>query len=159
MKVIVEAFEKGLKFRNGRFVGVLEPGRHRAWRIFVKERIDRVDLRAQTLAIQGQEMMTADKVTLRLNVVAGFRIADPVAATMKVWRKTGTNFIAVESSPTTPERLPWRQYKPGEVILPFLARVEYGWAQEGGVGGGGHVWFLCLFGLSLRLGTSTLWST
>jgi regulator of protease activity HflC (stomatin/prohibitin superfamily) len=84
MKVIVEAWEKGLKFRNGRFLGIVEPGRHRVWRIFVRERIDKIDLRAQTLSVAGQEMMTADKVTLRLNVVAGYRIADPVAATMKV---------------------------------------------------------------------------
>lgn len=84
MKMIVEAWEKGLKYRNGRFVGLLEPGRYRVGRILARERIDKVDLRAQTFVIQGQEMMTADKVTLRLNVAVGYRVVDPVAAAMKV---------------------------------------------------------------------------
>ena len=74
--MIVEAYEKGLKFRDGRLVGVLDPGRYRVWRLFRKERIDKVDMRMRTMVLQGQEMMTADKVTLRLNVVLVARLAD-----------------------------------------------------------------------------------
>ena len=84
MKMTVEAFEKGLRFRNGRFVEVLEPGRYRVRRLFVQERIERVDLRQTTLVLQGQEMMTLDKVTLRLTSVATLRVKDPVAAILKV---------------------------------------------------------------------------
>ena len=84
MKMIVEAFEKGLRFRNGRFVEVLEPGRYRVRRLFVQERIETVDLRQTTLVLQGQEMMTLDKVTLRLTSVATLRVKDPVAAILKV---------------------------------------------------------------------------
>ncbi|MBI2930960.1 MAG: slipin family protein [Planctomycetes bacterium] len=84
MKVIVEAFEKGLKFRNGRFVTVLEPGRYRLAWLFAKERIEKVDLRIRTLVLQGQEMMTLDKVTIRLTVLAKMKVADPVAAVTKV---------------------------------------------------------------------------
>jgi hypothetical protein len=36
-----------------------------------------VDLRELTLDVQGQEIMTGDKVTLRLNAVATYRVADP----------------------------------------------------------------------------------
>ena len=39
-----------------------------------------VDLREQVLDISGQELMTADKVTLRLNAVTAFRVVDPVRA-------------------------------------------------------------------------------
>ena len=84
MKMIVEAFEKGLRFRNGRFVEVLEPGRYRVRRLFVRERIETVDLRQTTLVLQGQEMMTLDKVTLRLTSVVTLRVKDPVAAILKV---------------------------------------------------------------------------
>jgi regulator of protease activity HflC (stomatin/prohibitin superfamily) len=35
-----------------------------------------VDLRETMLDIGGQEIMTADKVTLRLNAVATYRVAD-----------------------------------------------------------------------------------
>lgn len=84
MKVIVEQHEKGLKFRNGRFVGLLEPGRYRVRRIFVKERIERIDLRIRTLILQGQEMMTLDKVTIRLTALVKMRVVDPLAAVTKV---------------------------------------------------------------------------
>ena len=84
MKMIVEAFEKGLRFRNGRFVEVLDPGRYRVRRLFVRERIETVDLRQTTLVLQGQEMMTLDKVTLRLTSVVTLRVKDPVAAILKV---------------------------------------------------------------------------
>jgi regulator of protease activity HflC (stomatin/prohibitin superfamily) len=83
MKVIVEAYEKGLKFRNGRFVGVLEPGRYRVRRLFVEERVEKIDLRDRVLTVAGQEMMTADKVTLRLNVVATWRVVDPAVAVLR----------------------------------------------------------------------------
>ena len=84
MMMIVEAYEKGLRFRNGRFVEVLDPGRYRIARFLVKERIEKVDLRLRTLVLNGQEMMTLDKVTLRLTSLVSLRVKDPVAATLKV---------------------------------------------------------------------------
>jgi len=84
MKITVQAWEKGLKFRNGRFVGVLEPGRYRLARWLAKDEILKIDLRFQTLTIQGQEILTADKITVRLTVLAKYRVVDPVAAQMKV---------------------------------------------------------------------------
>jgi len=84
MKMIVEAYEKGLRFRNGRFVGVLEPGRYRLARLFAKEEIRKVDLRLRTMILQGQEMLTLDKVTVRMTMLAKLRVADPVAALLKV---------------------------------------------------------------------------
>ena len=96
MKVIIEAWEKGLKFRNGRFVEVLEPGLHRIHRMFVQERVDRIDMREKTMNVAGQEMMTADKVTLRLNVVARFKVADPVAAVLKTEDYTSQLYVDVQ---------------------------------------------------------------
>jgi len=84
MKMIVEAFEKGLRFRDGRFIGVLEPGRYRVARIFVKEEIRKVDLRLRTMILQGQEILTLDKVTIRVTMLAKMRVTDPVAALLKV---------------------------------------------------------------------------
>ena len=43
-----------------------------------------VDLRERVADVAGQEIMTADKVTLRLNLVVAWRITDPVAATTVV---------------------------------------------------------------------------
>jgi|SRR5436190_5961422 len=84
MKMIVEAYEKGLRFRNGRFMELLEPGRYRVARLFAKEEIKKVDVRLRTMILQGQEMLTLDKVSLRVTMLAKLRVADPVMAVLKV---------------------------------------------------------------------------
>ena len=84
MKVIVEAYEKGLKFRDGRFVGVLDPGRHRVRTLFARERIEKIDMRLRTMILQGQEVMTLDKVTIRLSALIQLKVKDPAAAVLKV---------------------------------------------------------------------------
>ena len=84
MKVIVEAYEKGLKFRDGKFVGVLDPGRHRVRTLFARERIEKIDMRLRTMILQGQEVMTLDKVTIRLSALIQLKVADPAAAVLKV---------------------------------------------------------------------------
>lgn len=84
VKTIVEAFEKGLKFRDGKFVALLDPGAYRLATIFAKEEIRKVDLRLRTMILQGQEIMTLDKVTLRITMLAKMKIVDPVTALLKV---------------------------------------------------------------------------
>ena len=84
MKTTVEAYEAGLRFRDGRFVEILPPGRYRVARFLVKEEIRKVDLRLRTLVLQGQEMLTLDKVTLRVTMLAKLRVVDPAAALLKV---------------------------------------------------------------------------
>jgi regulator of protease activity HflC (stomatin/prohibitin superfamily) len=84
MKITVEAYEKGLRFRDGRFVGVVGPGRYRLARFLAKEEIRTVDLRLRTIVLQGQEMLTLDQVTVRVTMLAKLRVADPEAALLKV---------------------------------------------------------------------------
>jgi len=84
MKTIVEAFEKGLKFRDGKFVALLDAGAYRLATIFAKEEIRKVDLRLRTMILQGQEIMTLDKVTLRITMLAKMKIVDPLTALLKV---------------------------------------------------------------------------
>jgi regulator of protease activity HflC (stomatin/prohibitin superfamily) len=67
-------------YRAGRFVRLLPPGRFRVWWAFRHESVTLVDTRWMALAINGQEMVTADKIGLRLNLVANYRVLDPVAA-------------------------------------------------------------------------------
>ena len=43
--------------------------------------IDQARLREQIADVSGQEILTADKVTLRINLVVAWRITDPVLAT------------------------------------------------------------------------------
>ena len=96
MKITVEAYEKGLKFRNGRLVEILGPGRYRVATIWAKERIAKVDLRVRMLVLQGQEIMTADKVTLRLTAMAKMKVIDPAAALLSVDDYAGQVYADVQ---------------------------------------------------------------
>ena len=55
---------------------VLGPGRHAAWTVRRKVTLSVIDLREKQLAVNGQEVMTRDHVSLRLNLVAAWRVAD-----------------------------------------------------------------------------------
>ncbi|NEO84253.1 MAG: slipin family protein [Spirulina sp. SIO3F2] len=70
----------GLFYENGAFRHILEPGLHAWWMCGRSLRTANIDLRLQTLEVAGQEILSKDKVPLRLNLTAGFRITDPVTA-------------------------------------------------------------------------------
>jgi len=89
MKITIEAWEKGLKFRDGQFAGILEPGRHRLASLLWKDRVTKVDVRAQVLIVQGQDVLTADKAQIRITVLAKYRIADTEKALLKVDQYVG----------------------------------------------------------------------
>jgi hypothetical protein len=59
--------EAGLLFYNGVFQRVLGGGQHFFWDYNVKVSVQTVDTRVQPLDISGQEILTADKVSLRVN--------------------------------------------------------------------------------------------
>ncbi len=76
----VEANEDAILYRDGQVAESLTPGRHAFWRGAQKLTWTKIDKREQTLDIAGQEIMTNDKVTLRLNLVLTFQVTDPLAA-------------------------------------------------------------------------------
>jgi len=67
----------GVLFLDGEFIETLPAGRYAFWRGVADARVVEVDLRETTIDVGGQEIMTADKVTLRLNAVVTYRVADP----------------------------------------------------------------------------------
>lgn len=73
---VIHPYERGLLYVDGKLEGVLEAGRYgihcdrRAVEVFM------VDMREQELQIAGQEVMTSDKVTLRMNLVVKYRVRD-----------------------------------------------------------------------------------
>jgi regulator of protease activity HflC (stomatin/prohibitin superfamily) len=56
----------------------LEPGRYFFWRGPIQVAVQKVDLRQQQLDMTGQEIMTEDKITLRLNFVCQYKVIDPL---------------------------------------------------------------------------------
>jgi regulator of protease activity HflC (stomatin/prohibitin superfamily) len=73
-----------LWFRDGAYQATLAPGAYAFWKGVGKLKISEVDLREQVLDISGQDIMTADKVTLRLNALVAYRITDPLRSVMEV---------------------------------------------------------------------------
>ena len=93
----VPAHAKGLLFVSERFVRVLAPGRVALWThpdavVTVKT----VDVRRQQVTLAAQELMTKDKVTLRLTLTAEYMIADVVKATLEVVDARDALYVAVQ---------------------------------------------------------------
>lgn len=72
----VEPGHAGLWFRNGAYQETLGPGIYAFWKNVATLKLYNADLREQTIDISGQEIMTSDKVTLRVNMLVTFAIAD-----------------------------------------------------------------------------------
>ena len=81
--VTVYEYERGLLYVRGKFQRVLEPGRYRIWP-FTHRRIVTVDMRRASLQVVNQKLLTADQITVTLNVVADYEVSDLAAAVHKV---------------------------------------------------------------------------
>src|SRR6202035_5594010 len=76
-EAVVENHEAGLLFVEGRLVERLAAGRHAFWLGGRKIEGKRLDLRPQTVEITAQEMLTKDRIALRVTLTAFRRIVDP----------------------------------------------------------------------------------
>jgi len=79
---VINQYERGVKFRLGRFVGILEPGFR--WIVPIIERIEKVDIRVITVDIPSQEVMTKDNVPIRVNGVVFFRVLEAEKSVLEV---------------------------------------------------------------------------
>ena len=70
----------GLLTVDGEFRGRLAPGTHGFFRVGRHVAVKHVDLRMRTHEVAGQEILTKDRVTIRVNLTAEFRVADPERA-------------------------------------------------------------------------------
>lgn len=78
--VDVASHEVGLLYFDNRLQRQLSPGRSFFWRGSEAVTVKKFDLRRQQLDMTGQEILTEDKVSLRLNFVCQYRITDPLRA-------------------------------------------------------------------------------
>ncbi|MDR0249181.1 MAG: slipin family protein [Oscillospiraceae bacterium] len=74
----------GLLFYNGVFQRTLGSGQHFFWNYNIKVTVHVVDTRLRQLDIPGQEILTADKVSLRINFVCSYRVTDPMSVMAKL---------------------------------------------------------------------------
>ena len=71
-------------FRDGAYQATLAPGTYAFWKGVAGLQTFDVDLKEQVLDVSGQDVMTADRVTLRLNALVAYRITDPLRSVMEV---------------------------------------------------------------------------
>ncbi len=69
--------EVGILYFNNVQQRELPPGKYDFWKGPVKVAVQKVDLRQQQMDMTGQEMLTEDKVSLRLNFVCQYSITNP----------------------------------------------------------------------------------
>ncbi|MEM5777576.1 MAG: SPFH domain-containing protein [Candidatus Aenigmatarchaeota archaeon] len=79
---VVMQYQKGLKFRFGKFVGVVEPGLTIV--IPLIEYLEIVDMRLRALDITKQETLTKDNISTSINAIIFYRVVDPVKAVLNL---------------------------------------------------------------------------
>lgn len=79
-RAVVEAGQIGLLSVDGALTGTLEPGVHLLWNVLRQPVVRLLDLREQALDVSGQEILTRDRVSVRVNLAARYRVTDPVKA-------------------------------------------------------------------------------
>jgi regulator of protease activity HflC (stomatin/prohibitin superfamily) len=77
-------YQRGLLYRNGKFRRILAPGRHWFFRLW--ESVAKVDVREETVTIPGQEVLSADNVSVKTSLALRFRVADPALAVNRMAR-------------------------------------------------------------------------
>ncbi|MBQ9428772.1 MAG: slipin family protein [Clostridia bacterium] len=74
----VEKHEKACLYCNGKFVRLLEPGHYYFWKTAASVEVCCMDTRLLQMNVTGQEIMTQDKIPLRINFVCNYRVTDYV---------------------------------------------------------------------------------
>src|SRR5690606_23274763 len=80
----VPAESAGLVFVDNMLSQVVEAGSYAFWNFRKNVAVETVELRVQSMEVSGQELLTRDKVSLRVNLAASLRVTDPVAARTRV---------------------------------------------------------------------------
>lgn len=96
VNAVVEAHEAGLLMVDGKLEGRLPPGRHAFWQVGRTVKVTKIDLRPQPLEITAQEILTKDRVGVRVTLTAFYQIADPEKAVMASGDVPGTLYRLVQ---------------------------------------------------------------
>ena len=84
----------GLLYREGKFLEVLGAGRYIRWgRYFT---LTAFDLRKTSLVVAGQDVLTADNVSLKLSLLVTYQVTDPVKAAHETQNWQGDLYNAAQ---------------------------------------------------------------
>ena len=79
----VPQYHAAVLYVDGKVERMLDAGLHAFWQFNRDIRAESVEQRLQVMEVAGQEILTKDKVTLRVNLNAGYRVTDVLVAYAK----------------------------------------------------------------------------
>ncbi|MBW6452134.1 MAG: slipin family protein [DPANN group archaeon] len=79
---VINEYERGVRFRLGKFEGIMEPGLR--FLIPVIDKMQKVDIRVKAVDVPSQDAMTKDNVSVNVNAVLYYKIADSEKAIIEV---------------------------------------------------------------------------
>lgn len=80
----VASKQLGLLWVDGELVDTLPAGTHAFWRTHRSIKVEHMELRLQGMEISGQEILTKDRVSLRINLSASYQFIDAVRARLQL---------------------------------------------------------------------------
>lgn len=83
MVTIITEYQRGVLFRFGRLVGIINPGFNVIFPFGI-DKVWKVDLRTFTIDVAKQEIITKDNVPVMVDAVVYFNVFDPILAITKV---------------------------------------------------------------------------
>ncbi len=70
----INQYQKGIRFRLGKYVGLMDPGWRLVWPIFYFYR--KVDLRVKAVDVPNQEAITKDNISVSVNAVIYYKVQE-----------------------------------------------------------------------------------
>ena len=78
----INQYQKGVRFRLGKYVGLMQPGWRIVWPIFYFYR--KVDLRVKAVDVPNQEAITKDNISVSVNAVIYYKVHEADKAILEV---------------------------------------------------------------------------
>lgn len=83
-RIVIVHGQVGLLYIDGALTETLTPGIHAFWDTGTSVESKIVDVREHALDVNGQEILTKDRVSIRVNLSATYKVVDPVKAVTEV---------------------------------------------------------------------------
>ncbi|MEK6940648.1 MAG: slipin family protein [Nanoarchaeota archaeon] len=78
----VNEYQRGVKFTLGKYSGIMSPG----WRLVIPvfQSYQKIDLRVKTVDVPGQDCVSKDNISLKVNAVLYYKVNKPDKAVLEV---------------------------------------------------------------------------
>jgi len=93
-QVTVHDYERGLRFRRGKFSGLVDAGS--VYYLKPTTEIQLLDIRPTSMTIVGQEVMTSDRIALKISLVSRSVIGDAAAYVLSDSASARTMYLSIQ---------------------------------------------------------------